>query len=290
MSYGLRNTLILLVVLTTFIGAGWSYIYFYQKPKVEELHQKVEKTRKELNQKQKKANQYPVLKNRYQEATKFFNNYNKALYANSNEDNVYDFLDKISTGPAYTKFTFGFMDSTKQGKFGTMTMQVTGQGYYRNFINFIRQIELSKPLNKIDELTINPIDKLDSYGKVNFKFTLKSFYDRVKLLGKPDLAVTDNLVASVYNPFFPLIRSVKKNEKNLVNIEKSSLLAVSTDRVFVVDQNGVMKALTKGEDVYLGELTSINVNRGTASFELNKGGIIKEVTLRVNNEENQSSN
>lgn len=290
MSYGVRNTLILLVVLTTFIGAGVSYIYFYQNPKVKELRQKAEQKRQELNQKQQKANQYPVLKKRYEEATRFFNNYNKALYASSNEDNVYDFLNNISTGSAYTEFTFTFSDSTTNNQYGTMSMKITGQGYYRNFINFIRQIELSKPLNKVSQVSISPINELESYGKVNFNFTLKSFYDRVKLLGEPDLAITNNLVGSVYNPFYPLIRSVKSNDDNLVNIQQSSLLAVSTDKIFVVDQNGVMQRLSEGDEVYLGELSSINVNRGTASFKLNKGGIIERVTLQVNNEENQSSN
>lgn len=290
MSYGLRNTLILLVVLTTFIGAGVSYIYFYQQPKLKKLRGKVEQKRQQLEQKQQKANQYPILKNRYEEATRFFNNYNKGLYPNSNEDNVFNFLNEINTGSASTEFTFTFSDSTTHTKYGTLSMKITGQGYYRNFINFIRQIELSKPLNKVNEVTISPINELESYGKVNFNFSLKSFYDRVKLLGKPDLAITNNLVGSVYNPFYPLIRSVKGNKDNLVNIEQSSLLAVSTDKVFVVDQNGVMKSLSKGEDVYLGELSSINVNRGTASFTLNKGGIIERVTLQVNNEETQSSN
>ncbi len=290
MSYGVRNTLILLVVLTTFIGAGVSYIYFYQQPRVKELRQKAEQKRQELNQKQQKANQFPILKKRYEEATRFFNNYNKALYANSNEDNVYDFLNNINTGSAFTNFTFSFSDSTTHDQYGTMSMKITGQGYYRNFINFIRQIELSKPLNKVSKVSISPINELESYGKVNFNFSLKSFYDRVKLLGKPDLAITNNLVGSVYNPFYPLIRSVKTNENNLVNVEQSSLIAVSTDKVFLVDQNGVMQRLSKGDDVYLGELTSINVKRGTASFKLNKGGIIERVTLQVNNEENQSSN
>jgi len=290
MSYGLRNTIILLVVLVTFVAGGWSYIYFYQEPEIENLNSQVQKTRQNLRSKQQIANQYPILSKRYDKAVEFFHNYNKALYPNSNEDNVFDILNNISAGSAYTDFTFDFQDSTKHGKFGTMKMKITGNGYYRNFINFIRQIELSKPLNKIAGLTISPIDKLDSYGKVDFNFIIRSYYDRVKLLGKPDLAITNNMLGSVYNPFFPLIRSVKKNDDDLINIDKSKLLAVSGNRAFLLDQNGKMQTLTKGDDVYLGKLSSINVKRGAASFTLNKGGIIDRVTLQVNNDANQSSN
>ncbi|WP_445666110.1 type 4a pilus biogenesis protein PilO [Fodinibius sp. AD559] len=292
MSYGVRNTIILLVVLTTFIGGGWSYIYFYQQPTLEELEQNVEQTRQELNQKQQKADQLPMLENQFKEATKFFNNYNKGLYPNSNEDNVYDFLNRVNTGSAYTEFTFSFSDSTTYNQYGVISMQVTGQGYYRNFINFIRQIELSKPLNKVGQVTVNPINELDSYGKVNYQFSLQSFYDRVKLLGETDLAINNNLRGSVYNPFYPLIRSVKENENNLVNVENSKLLAISADKVFLLDQQGMMQRLSEGDEVYLGKLSSINIDEGTASFTLNKGGIVERITLQVNNDEdeNESSN
>jgi Tfp pilus assembly protein PilO len=288
MSYGLRNTIILLVVLTTFIGGGWSYIYFFQQPQLEDLEQNVEQARQELDQKQQKADQLPVLENQFKEATKFFNNYNKGLYPNSNEDNVYDFLDRVSTGSAYTEFTFSFSDSTTYGKYGTIAMQVTGQGYYRNFNNFIRQIELSKPLNKVSGITVSPINELESYGKVNYQFSLMSFYDRVKLLGESSLTITNNLMGSVNNPFFPLIRSVRGNENNLVNVENSSLLAISPNKIFLLDQYGVMKRLSEGDEVYLGQLSSINIDEGTASFTLNKGGIIERITLQVNNDEDEN--
>ncbi|MDZ7660295.1 type 4a pilus biogenesis protein PilO [Fodinibius sp.] len=293
MSYGVRNTIILLVVLTIFIVGGWAYIYFFQQPKLEDLAQNVKQTQQELNQKQQKADQLPMLENQFKEATKFFNNYNKGLYPNSNEDNVYDFLERVSTGSAYTEFTFSFSDSTTYNQYGVISMQVTGQGYYRNFINFLRQIELSKPLNKVSEVTVNPINELDSYGKVNYRFSLESFYDRVKLLGEADLTIHDNLLGSVYNPFYPFIRSVKENENNLVNVENSELLAISSNKIFLLDQQGIMQRLTEGDEVYLGRLSSIDIDEGTASFTLNKGGIVERITLQVNNDdedENESSN
>ncbi|PAU93861.1 hypothetical protein CK503_09315 [Aliifodinibius salipaludis] len=288
MSYGIRNTIILLVVLTTFIGGGWSYIYFYQQPKLEELEENVEQTRQNLTQKQQKADQLPRLENQFREATNFFNNYKKGLYPNSNEDRVYDFLDRVSTGSAYTEFAFSFSDSTTYDKYGVISMQVTGQGYYRNFVNFIRQIELSKPLNKVGGVNVNPVNELESYGKVNYQFSLQSFYDRVKLLGEADLAIRNNLLGSVNNPFYPLIRSVEENEDNLVNIENSELLAISSNKIFLLDQQGMMQRLSEGDEVYLGELSSINIDEGTASFTLNKGGIVERITLQVNNDEDEN--
>lgn len=289
MSYGLRNTLILLLVLTLCIGAGWSYIYFIQEPMITELKTEVDQTRQELNEMQQVAHQYPVLLEQYEKATEYINNFNKVLYPSSDEDYVFDFLNRVNQGQAYTDFTFSFSDSTAKGAYGVMTVEVTGSGYYRNFMNFIRQIELSKPLNKINGIRINPINDPESYGHVNFNFTLSSLYDRKQVTEQPELAVTNNLRNSFHNPFFPLIRSVKANEENLVNVEQSSLLAVSSNKIFVLDQNGVMHKLQKGDKVYLGNLKSINVSQGSASFVLNKGGIIEQVTLQINNEDNENN-
>jgi Tfp pilus assembly protein PilO len=290
MSYGIRNTIILLTVLIIFVGSGWGYIYFVQQPKIEELEGEVEEKQTELQNKQEIADRYSTVLNQFEEASAYLENFDKSLYLSSDEDRVFHFLNSINNGSAYTDFTFSFSDSTEMERHGVMSMQVTGEGYYRNVVNFIRRIELSAPINKIEGIRINPINELESYGRVNFTFTLNSLYDRQAGFDNTSLAVTDDILGSVYNPFFPLIRSVENNTENLVDVESSSLIAVSGNRAFILDQSGMLQKLSEGDEVYLGELRSINVDRGSASFELNKGGLIEQVTLQVNNDENQSSN
>jgi Tfp pilus assembly protein PilO len=283
MSYALRNTLILLVVLTLIVGSGWSYLYFFQQTKIEELEIQLSTKSKELRQKQEIAGQYETILNQFEEARDYFNNYEKALYADNNEDKVFEFLNSINRGSSYTDFTFAFQNSTPADKYGTMSMEITGEGYYRYFVNFIRQIEYSKPLNKISNISITPINDLENYGRVSFKFTLTSFYERTQLLEEPSMDIANAIYASLYNPFYPLIRDVQPNENNLTNVEQSRLLALSADRIFLVDQTGVMRKLQPGDKVYLGTLSNINLREGTATFVLNKGGIIEHVTLEVQN-------
>lgn len=281
MSYAIRNTLILFVVLALFVGGGWAYLQYIQQSRIDELQSQVGQQRKELLEKQQTANRYETVLKRYEDAQFYYNNYEKALYATNNEDRVYDFLQQINTGSAYTEFDFTFTDSTQEGQYGIINMEIAGDGYYRNLINFIRKIELSKPLNKISGLNVSPINQLEEYGRVNYNFSLASYYDRAKIIEKPSMEVADVEIASLYNPFFPLIRDIQPNSENLTNIEQSSLIAVSADRVFVLDQNGVLQKIGIGDKVYLGTLTSTNLNQGTATFELNKGGIIEHVTLEV---------
>lgn len=285
MSYALRNSLILLVVLLLFVGAGWAYIYFVQQPEIEELTQQVEAKTSELREKQQIANQYTTVLEQFENATFFIENFDKTLYTDSNEDRVFDFMNNLNTGNSYTDFTFAFSDSTAQDQYGVMSMNISGEGFYRYLINFIRKMEYSKPLNKISNLDVTPINDLENYGRVSYSFTLNSYYDRATEFGSPTMDIESPTYASLHNPFFPLIREIEPNEENLTDIEQSELIALSSNRAFLLDQTGELQKIGLGESVYLGSLTNINLSEGTATFQLNKGGIIERITLEVNNEE-----
>lgn len=281
MSYGLRNSLILLVVLALFIAGGWGYISYFQVPEIEELEKNVSEQTTELQEKQQIANQYETVLEQFENARFYINNFDKVLYKDSNEDNVFDYLNNLNSGSSYTDFAFSFSDSTSQGQYGIIEMNISGSGYYRYFINFLRQLEYSQPLNKISQVTVNPINNLEEYGKVDYRYTLTSYYDRQNLLEPKEFEISENIYSSLYNPFYPLIRNIKPNEDNLTNIEQSSLLALSSEKAFILDQNGVLQKIKVGGEVYLGTLKTVNLNEGTAKFELNKGGIIELITLEV---------
>lgn len=287
MSYALRNSLILLLVFILFVAGGGSYIYFVQRPQIDELQNQVTAKSGELRQKQQIANQYNSVLEQFENATFFINNYEKKLYTDSNEDRVFDFMNDLNTGNSYTDFTFSFSDSTAEGQYGIMMMNISGEGYYRYLINFIRKMEYSEPLNKINELEITPINDLENYGRVSFDFILESYYNRTTEFGSPEPDVVNATFSSLHNPFFPLIRDIKPNEENLTNIEQSKLIALSSNRVFLLDQTGALQKIRLGEKVYLGTLTNIDLSGGSATFQLNKGGIIERITLEVNKEDEE---
>lgn len=269
------------LVFLLITGGGWAYIEFLQKPELERLQGEVTEKRTELSNKQQIANQYDMLAEQYENAQYYIKNYDKGLYFSSNEDKVFDFINQLNSGPAVTDFSFTFVDSTSQGQFGIINMQISGSGFYRNVVNFIRRIELSKPINKIANLNISPINNLESYGRVNFNFALASYYSRSSIVDATELTISNSILESVYNPFYPFIREIEPNEENLIDIESSSLVALSSNAVFVIDQNGSMQKLQVGDRVYLGRLETVNIQQQSAIFELNKGGIIEHVTLEV---------
>ena len=131
MSYAIRNSLVLAVVLLLIGGAGWGYLKYVQQERIDELQQEVNTKRSELREKQQIAAQFETLSEQLDNATFFLDNYPKALYQDNNEDRVFDFLNRLNTGNAYVDFTFTFNDSTQNGDYGIMNMNVSGQGFYR---------------------------------------------------------------------------------------------------------------------------------------------------------------
>ncbi|HYW35307.1 MAG TPA: type 4a pilus biogenesis protein PilO [Balneolaceae bacterium] len=282
MSYAIRNSLILLIVLLLFVGGGWGYIYYFQQEKIDKLQKELTTKKHTLKQKQQIADQYQPISKSYKKASKYYKNFQKALYVSSSQNKVFGFLTRLNHADARNNFNFKFKDSTTHKKYGVMQMKIEGKGPYRNVVNFIRGIELSKPLNKIKNVSLYPVKGVQDFDSVSYSFTLKSYYDRSKILAKPSFDISYNIRAALHNPFYPLVHNIRPNTDHKVNIKKSKLVALSTNKVFLIDQNGVMRVIKIGGRVYLGKLTNINLSNRTATFTLIEGGIKKTVKLKEN--------
>lgn len=281
MSYAIRNTIILLVALLVIYGSGYAYMHFFQKTVIEELEQNIQTRQAEYDEKSTIASYVPGLREQFSAAENFVNNYEKTIFAGDQPDEVFRFLTLINTGPNLD-FDFTYQDSTVTDDYGIIQTGVVGSGGYRGFLTFINRIENSDPVQKINNISISPINDPARYGQVNFEFRLDSYYDR---LGYFDTDRTPGIasrsVQSLHNPFFPLIRDLEPNVDDLINVEASRLVGVGNSRIYMLNQEGTMVTLQAGDRVYLGRLESINVQQGNAVFRLNKGGIIELITLEV---------
>jgi len=281
MSYAIRNTIILLVALSLILGGGYAYLEFIQKPQIDRLDQELTQLNSEYSVLSETAAELPSTLERYEESKAFIESFEKTLFDNNNPDETFRFLSIInSTDPL--EFDFVFNDSTRSDQYGTLQSQIDGRGSYRSVLNFITRIENSEPVQRISDIVITPINEIGSYGDVNFNFRLRSFYDRENVFStRQTPGVSGSIPISLENPFFPLIRNVEPNVDNLVNVEESSIVGIGRNRVYLLNQDGRMVTLQQNDRVYLGRLTSMDMNAGEAVFQLNKGGIIELITLKV---------
>lgn len=287
MSYAVRNTIILLVTLALFVGSAFGYIKFVQEAELEQLQGEYNKKQQEYNEKSSISDAYPALNDRYTRASEIINNFDKSLFAHPDPEEVYDYLDYISNSSGSNiYFDYVFVDSTAHDQYGIMSSDINGYGTYAAFVNFVNKLEHSQLLNKISGLTISPVggNEDQELDEVSFTFTLDSYYERIPIQEQMTYTggLTLNSQISTFNPFYPLILpSVPPNEQNLINIEQSRLIGIAGSRVFLVDQEGMVQSLSEGDEVYLGELTEIDLDKEAATFKLNKGGIEELVTLEI---------
>lgn len=281
MSYAIRNTLILLVALIVIYGGGYAYMNYFQIAEIERLEVNLSELESELNEKSQIAEYVPALREQYAESKEFIDGYDKTIFRNNNPDEIFRFLS-ILNEMAGLEFNFSFRDSTVTDDYGIVRSEITGSGPYRGFMTFINAIENSEPVQKIYDLSLTPFGQVGGFQDVNFTFHVESNYDSNNLFESARTpGISTMTLASAHNPFFPLIRTVEPNEDNLPNVDESRLTGVSSSMIFLVTQENRMVTLRLNDRVYLGRLESINASEGTATFRLNRGGIIDVVTLEV---------
>jgi Tfp pilus assembly protein PilO len=281
MNNSTKNSLVLLGVLLLMSIAGFAYIHYRLDPQIEDLEATLRQRQQEYNTLQAKAATFDQVQRTFVEASYKFENYPKELFINSNVATVYDFLRTVNTGSSFTAMNFSFRDSVNTNRYGLMRYDVQGRGTYRNFYNFVSLLEQSRPINRINNLRLLPVNELGSLSEVEFSFTAESFYYRNPENVRATMATATDFDRLSHNPFFPLVHNVPPNENNLPDVERSRLVAVTAGSVYMIDQTGQMKNLRVGDEVYLGRLERIDFGNNAAVFLLNRGGIRDRVTLNL---------
>jgi len=259
------------------VGAGWSRFYWVEDAEITRLDTTLTQKKVKLTEYREIANNYDNLTNQYQTLKSNVNESAKQLVKARDADQVYSALISLGKDSAFTYFNFIAVDSVQYDKFGLLKFDISGEGYYKNFNQFVNRLEYGRPLFKIRDMTIEPMKELGNLGKVSYSFKLQSLYDRDLLFTDYDIKSPKKLPIYTYNSFYPLIHDVRENTGNLLNVEKSRLVSVGENFISMRDQNGKIQYLYLGDRVYLGKLYSVDTAKNTAVFELNKGGIIKYI-------------
>lgn len=282
MKYSIRNTLILLTTLLLMLGGG----YFYVETAFTE---DIEAARADLNEKQTTARSLQETAEMFSMAQANYNdilytrlNFPKELFPSHNSSRLYQYLQELNSDLSFTGLNYSLNDSTLNEDHGVINVTVQGEGLYENLTNFIYRIEYSRPLIQIETVQIDNISEPERLDRVNFQLEMGAFYRRGTWTEhRSDLVRADALGSIPHNPYYPLIHPVPPNTENLPDVDNSHLVVLTASRAHIVDQNGALQRLSIGDRVYLGELSSINLQQGEAVFSLNRGGIRDRVVLNL---------
>lgn len=290
MKYSIRNTIILLLTLIIMVGGGWLYIHNRFDEEIATTRDLLTQKQAELQEVQNFANQFSTAQANYNDAIYTRINHPKELFPSHSSSNLYDYLQQLNEGFSFTELNYSFADSVQNQDHGIVNANIQGEGNYENLTNFLYRIEYSRPLIQIRSVQLTNMSELEKLNRVQFQVNLSSYYRRGDWSSyRADLSTSSPLGSILHNPYYPLIRPIPPNIENLPNVESSRLIALTGNTAHIIDQTGVLKRLIVGDMVYLGRLTSINLANQEAVFELNKGGIIDQVTLSLSQENSDNS-
>lgn len=294
MSSKVKNTIIILIIFVGITLGGGFYSFIYQKGKLNEKQKKIKELKlfqldtDALNQ------QLALLKKRVAELDSVLANRKYTIPYNLSQAAFFDFVNQISFGFSPNSFVnIEFNESETDKNFNVYHYTLTGIAEFNDFAKLVYAIEESKLLKKISDLDLTNNTKVDKDGTphylVNYKFKASVYYSGDDRFLVKDLKENSIIPNPAYDFFHPLIRNeIPPNKDNLLDVQTAHLLALIPDGAFLVDANGSTYLLWEGDQVYLGYLTNINYQNSEVSFVLNKGGIIENITLKLEKEKKPS--
>lgn len=271
------------------VGGGWLYIHNRFDEEIQNTQATLNQKQIELEEVQNLADQFSVAQANYNDVIFTRMNYPKELFPSHSSSDLYNYLQEINEDISFTELNYSFSDSVLNDDHGIINATIEGEGIYRNLTNFLYRIEYSRPLIQIRSVELNNISELEKLNRVNFQINLGAFYRRGDWTNyRADLDLSTPLGSITHNPYYPLIRPIPPNDENLPNVEASRLIALTGRTAHIIDQTGVLKRLSVGDRVYLGQLSRINLNTNEAVFQLNRGGIMDTVTLSLSQSQDNS--
>ncbi len=197
------------------------------------------------------------------------------------------------------EFDFVLNNMGTANDISTFTFTLTGEGSYQDIYNLIFFLSRNPLLYQIESFSIN--QNKDNTALLDFKMQIKGFslspnwemqheFNFSNIKPAVQTAVFHNVFESLRKPQMvtrsnDMFRAVAEKPKsiertdNLLNVEQTTLQAVTTNKVYLKDKTGKLITLKVGDKVHLGNLEKINQKKSEVEFIIEQGGVTKKVTL-----------
>ncbi len=179
-------------------------------------------------------------------------------------------------------------------------LEAVGEANYASLYRLVWKLENNRRFYRVTRLDLDHMDLVqeDSQGRprrdvvVGFTMTVEALFGGAAGMSAeagslPDdlpPAVPDGVMPSlrpVGNPFYPHVSaSLPPNTFGHVDMETSDLVSIADGRAVFRDAQGY-RTLSEGDEVYLGRITRIDPRASLVTARLNKGGIVDDVTMRL---------
>ncbi len=287
MSYKIRNSIALGVILLLVVGIGGYFSFIYQPGKIKKYKAEAKKIEAKLQDNTIQTSAITGMQDKLRETVHRWNNRTKEIGEFDISSQTYGYLSDIIDESGSLRLNMTYSGTKATSKYGYNTYKLTGTGEYPNIFRFIWLLENGRRLYKITSINLHS----DEQTKVNQEFPtvelhydmeLNAFFTPERSLGKPVMKPDSVPQPITSNPFLPnILKLTPLNVRNLVDVASINVKAVAPGKALVMDQTGKLITLQVGDEVYLGKMTATHPQEGTVEFTLNNGGIIETVSKKI---------
>jgi len=286
-SYKLRNSIALGVLLFLILAVG-TYIRAFNLPKrIKTVEKEIAKIDEELQNTPNLINQFNELSATLTDTQKRWSARNKDIPPADVTSESYAYFSRLIDLSGEVKLDMVYTGSTSMGTYGYNMYALKGEAPFDNLYRFIWYLENDRRLYKIQSIALKGLeiagtDKEEGKVLVTFDMIVHAYFSSVAELSSSlgERSISPNPLS--VDPFMPVISAgLPPNLHDLVEIERSDLKAVIPGKAFVLDQSNTIRTMQEGDEVYLGYVTKVDPEGGRLECTLNKGGIIEKVALNI---------
>ncbi|MDD2228487.1 MAG: hypothetical protein PHY48_03640 [Candidatus Cloacimonetes bacterium] len=280
-----RNTIVLAALFFVLAGTSFSAYRNLHKKSVLLINEN-DKSEKKIAVLTRQISNIDSLKMEYEIRKAIVADQSKVILAEDNPTITYNYLLRmLSWMKKNTIFDFAISD---KGQKETTWNQyvVSGRSNYRDIVELAKNIEHQRAVLTIEEMAIGT-DNIANSDTVSFSIVFRTHFNS----GGADVEGLKPKDMPRGNTFYQLFRSrVYDNappdediDPSLVRIDMATLIGIADNRIFLRDNQGVIKILAPRNKVAYGYLYKIDVKNSKAVFIIDKYGIPEEQTLFIAN-------
>ena len=297
MSFKIRNS-IALAVIVFIVSVIGSYVTFFYQPK--KIDQNINETKKIESQLQDNAEQLNAINQnqlKLRETLHRWNNRIKEISASDVSSQTYGYLSEIidESGAQQLKMNLSLGGTSNKGLYGYNTYKISGESEFPNIFRFMWLLENGRKLYKISKISIQSAevanDSLENPSiSLRYDMEVDAYFSTESTLGMPVMRPDSTPQPITSNPFYPTILALTPaNVRKLVNVDKISVKATANGKALVMIEDGRIITLKIGDEVYLGKVSNVIPKESVVEFTLNDGGIVmvKRKKIDFGNEKNK---
>ena len=287
MSYKIRNSIALGVLLLLVLGIGGYISFIFQPGKINKYKKEAAAIESQLKDNMLQTSAITGAQDKLRGTVHRWNNRTKEIGMSDISSRTYGYLSDIIDESGQLRLNMTFSGTKSFEKFGYNTYKLTGSAEFPNIFRFIWLLENGRRLYKISSVTLNGEEltkSTDEYPTINLRYEMEldAYFTSESSLGKPVMKPDSIPQPITSNPFLPdILKLSPQNVHNLLDVSTINVKAVAPGKALVMDPLGRLITLQVGDEVYLGKMTATRPQEGLVEFTLNNGGIIQTVNKQI---------